>query len=215
MSGITIGLCGPAGRSARCGKTTVAGMLRDRHGFEILSFATPVYDAARAIDPIIPIRCHHPHDLAEHCIAAGHPIVVARLSQVLGWVSTDEAKDAYPEYRRLLQRVGTEAGRDIHGADAWIDLWYRRQGVAADAWRSVVAPDVRFANEAKMIHQAGGLVIMVDRPGEYDPSRAAGHASELGIPEHMIDYTLKNDGTLADLSANVDRLMRHLHEDAA
>ena len=209
MTALTIGLCGPAGRSARCGKSTVAEMLRDQHGFEILSFADPVRDMALAIDPLIPTGPSYgpspvePRPGAQHC--------VSRLSLIVSLFGWEHAKDAYPEVRRILQRVGTEGARRTLGETVWVAAWYRRQGVAADAWRNVVAPDVRFPNEAEQVRQAGGVVVMVDRPGHTD-QHAAGHASEAGIPNSLIDWALVNDGDLDDLRRKVDHLVRDLQE---
>jgi phosphomevalonate kinase len=64
--------------------------------------------------------------------------------------------------RKLLQREGTELGRNVYGKDIWIkyfDNWislYKFRGI-----ENFICTDVRFLNEFEYIKQKGGIVIRI------------------------------------------------------
>lgn len=180
MTARTIGLTG----RARSGKSTVAEILRRDHGFTVISFADTLRDMALAIDPLIPA-----------------PVLGERLASLVHWYGWEYCKDQYPEVRRFLQRLGTDAVRDHLGRDAWVDAW-RRKIEEEEADTSVAAADVRFPNEAAAVREFGE-VWLIERPGDHDPSGAAGHVSERGIPQHLVNRTICNDGPLDELAAKV------------
>lgn len=85
--------------------------------------------------------------------------------------------------------------------DLWLLLAKRRW---VEAWdhgvRTIVVPDVRFANEASAIRRAGGEVWMVYRP-ECQP--VAAHCSEDGIPLMYVDRLIVNSGSVQDMRMRV------------
>ncbi len=104
--------------------------------------------------------------------------------------------------RNLLQRYGTEAHRDIFGADFWVDALDLTHGPDD----LVVVTDVRFPNEAQAITKAGGHVVRVEGPYTGDDD----HASEQPIPDNLVDYVLDNtrrDDGMARLRRNVGQLV--------
>lgn len=104
--------------------------------------------------------------------------------------------------RNLLQRYGTEAHRDIFGADFWVDALDLTHGPDD----LVVVTDVRFPNEARAITKAGGHVVRVEGPHVGDDD----HASEQPIPDNLVDYVLDNtrrDDGMARLRRNVGQLV--------
>lgn len=103
------------------------------------------------------------------------------------------------EVRRLLQRMGTEAGRNIHGDDCWIKIAHRKVEAAPG---NVVITDVRFANEAAAIRSWGGRIVRVERPGV---GPVNGHSSE--AQDFEADDTLINDGTIEELHIAIQRLI--------
>jgi hypothetical protein len=125
---------------------------------------------------------------------------VVRLSGEVGrgW---DSAKRD-PEVRRLLQRMGTEAGRNIHGEDCWIRIAKRK---VDEAPGNVVITDVRFANEAQAIRSWGGKVIRIERP---NVGPVNGHASEALAFEP--DAVIENSGTIEELHDQVRELVRDM-----
>lgn len=106
--------------------------------------------------------------------------------------------------RQFLQRYGTEAHRDLFGADFWTDAVLPADGSRHDADVLVVS-DVRFPNEAERILDLGGEVWEVSRPG--GPDVGAGHVSEAGIPSALIDLVLLNGGTVDELRLVVRRAL--------
>lgn len=89
-----------------------------------------------------------------------------------------------PEVRKLLQELGTEQGRNVHGDDIWIRI--------AEAWMFAlyqngvshfVVPDVRFPNEVQWIQNLGGAVFrVVGRGGAFGD--AANHISETALDDY-------------------------------
>jgi hypothetical protein len=156
---------------ARSGKDTAAQALAD---YTPLAFADGVREALLALDPMCDVASTVSEDV-------GH----------VGW----ELAKGDPEIRRLLQRMGTEAGRNIHGEDCWIRL-AERKIAAIDG--NVVITDCRFENEAAAVRSWGGLVVRIDRPGT---TACNEHASER--LDFAADATITNDGTIADLHAKV------------
>lgn len=159
----------------RSGKSTLARQLVQRHGFVEKSFATPLKEAALALNPIVDYGLGNP--------AFG----VIRLATVVKRHGWEYAKDHYPEVRRTLQRLGTDVVRNRLGANVWVDL--------AGPWPQpspTVLADCRFDNEARRIRESGGIVVEVVRPGL---ETGDGHASEAGISSHLIACRVVNDGT--------------------
>ena len=106
--------------------------------------------------------------------------------------------------RHAMQTLGTEWGRDMIASNLWVNACMQ-QIVASNALVHVI-DDVRFANEAEAIRKRGGVVIEVVRLGHvYNPE----HTSEIGLPEHLVDYSITNDGT--PLSAAIHVMLRTLH----
>jgi hypothetical protein len=177
-----IGLTGPAG----AGKSqAVAQYLEDEYSYTSMAFA----------DPIL-------HMIGELFSYAG-------IAQA--WATERELKEFPTElgfsYRHLAQTLGTEWGRNILGADLWLrtaEAAIRAHGLVGEP---LVFADVRFANESAWIRARGGVVVRVQRPG-VQPVRS--HISETEAQSIEPDYTLRNDGTLADLHAQIDDLVKVL-----
>jgi hypothetical protein len=88
--------------------------------------------------------------------------------------------------RQYLQRYGTEAHRDVFGANFWVDA----VDLSHDR-KIVVVTDVRFENEAQAVADAGGVVVRVVGPPDVEEA-GDGHASEAPLPHALIDATLDN-----------------------
>jgi hypothetical protein len=164
-----IGLCG----YPRSGKDEAAKALTAL-GWKRIAFADPVRAGLLAIDPDVVTGFNS-----------------ERLSEVIARRGWDEAKK-HPEVRRLLQRYATEASRDIHGQDCWVNL--ARKQLAADSGCNYIITDVRFANEAAMIREMGGCIVMINHPGT---SRVNDHCSE-DYP-FSADCVITNNGSIEDL----------------
>jgi hypothetical protein len=142
--------------------------------------------------------------LIEHEFAAPLKRAVWNLLNDLGlngfrYVYTDK-EVIIPEIgvsaRHMMQTLGTEWGRACIHPDFWVMIARAEtQRIIANGG-SVVIDDVRFPNEAAMIHDLGGELWEIDRPGiTYD----GGHSSEGGLEYITPDRVIINDGTIAAL----------------
>ncbi len=115
--------------------------------------------------------------------------------EYFGW---DGKKDE--RGRRLLQVLGTEAGR-AYDANIWIDRLMKEAGDLG-AGTLVCVDDVRFIGEAEAIRERGGHVFrVVGRSG--DLGNNATHISESGLPDALLTDTLINDGSREALCLRV------------
>lgn len=147
-----IGLTGYAG----AGKSTVAEYLVNAHGFERVSFAAPLKKMLRTLDPII--------------------YGETRLSEIFedNFTENDIKADICygPEYRRLLQVLGTDCIRTVD-EDFWVNAALKQLDNPEGKY---AFDDVRFPNEAAVIQSLtpGGLWY-IERNAVH---AANGHASE-------------------------------------
>ena len=105
--------------------------------------------------------------------------------------------------------------RNVWRTDVWVKLSEREIVQKLVDRRHVVVPDVRFANEAELIHRLGGALIRVARPVYEERVNVSGrstfvrrpglsaqtssHESENDTLDKYIDYEYDNRGTLEKL----------------
>lgn len=77
---------------------------------------------------------------------------------------------------------------------------------------SIVIPDVRFVDEAQLIHSHGGVIWRVIRPGA-ETTAHSDHTSEQEQQRIVADVELINDGTIQELQRAVDTALRALESD--
>jgi len=98
--------------------------------------------------------------------------------------------------RKAMQTLGTEWGREL-APNLWINILESRikklHTFTPPATWHICIPDVRFANEAEMIHRLGGKVVNIVR-GELAPAEHASEAVDLSW-----DYQIENSGDINDL----------------
>jgi hypothetical protein len=179
-----IGIAGHRG----AGKNEVANAIEREHGWFQLAFADPVRTGLLAIDPVIIVE--------NSCV---------RLSELVRKIGWNEAKKIY-EVRRLHQKYATEAGRNIHGEDCWVDIAHQRilQIESVVNWGSgVLITDVRFPNELQFIRNHGIGCIYVHRPSIVDGSPELQHESET----HLADIRRGCVATIVN-----DRNVEQLHK---
>jgi hypothetical protein len=164
---------------ARAGKDEAAKVLVEEFGFVQVAFADKLRDFLYALNPYI-WRYHN--GMREYAL----------LQDVIdehGWGGYKET-DWKHEIRRLLQRLGTEGGRETLWDSIWIDA--ALTGLPEDA--KVVVSDARFFNEFDAVKARGGKVWRIDRPGV---GPISDHPSETEAPKYpRFDKFLINNGTL-------------------
>lgn len=124
--------------------------------------------------------------------------------------------------REALQKMGTEAGRDVFHKDIWvISLLNRAKG------KDVVVTDVRFQNEIEYIQGNGGIVIRVKRGEDpawfslLDKIKSETERTKFMQHEHIhksewdwvgceFNYTIANNGTIQDLGKDVERVLQFI-----
>jgi len=165
---------------ARSGKNTAAQFLVDDRGYKDIAFADVLRECVMALDPIVD--------------SSG-----LRYKQALLEFGYEESKVLFPEVRSVLQRMGTEVGRNILGENIWVEL---TMGKIMDdpAQKNWVITDCRYPNEYNAVNMAGGANVRIVRPG-YQPANE--HASERALDEHDFDAWIINDGSIEALMEEV------------
>lgn len=160
---------------ARTGKDTVADILVDKFAFTKTAFAEPIREALVRLDPNIMVGYEN------------MPLTLA-----LTMYNWEQLKKEAPEIRGLLQRFGTEIGREMMGKDIWVDRAFDKLDVTED----IVFTDVRFKNEADRIKSHGGVIWRVTRE---DTGAINKHRSETEMDDYDFDLLLRNDFDLVQL----------------
>jgi hypothetical protein len=165
----------------RVGKDTCADYLVEKYGFTKIAFADGVRDALYALNPQI-------HNGEQY-------------KDVIDFFGYEEAKDIFPDIRMLLQRLGTEVGRNILDPDLWVNLLEKRLQPNVN----YVIPDVRFENEANLVRKLDGPVLAIFRQTGFEDD----HVSEQKLPDDLIDHHIYNTSSLSDLYDYVDVVVRN------
>jgi len=180
-----VGLVGGAGT----GKSTIANYLVSAQSYREDSFAKTLKDAVSAV-----------FSWDRAMLEGATPESRAWREQTDAWWA---ARLNIPHFspRFALQHIGTELFRNSLSEDVWIASFQRR--LQASPGARIVVSDVRFANEAAAIRDAGGILIKVIRPGTV----SGNHATETQWTEIQTDHVIINDGTLSDLIDKIDTMI--------
>ena len=118
--------------------------------------------------------------------------------------------------RKLLQLLGTEAGRQIIHPNIWVNALFADFENNKSDWLSAtnskwIITDVRFPNEAQAIKDRGGILIRINRPQYLDNGlviRKDEHLSETALDDYDgFDYVIENDSdSVRDLIDKVKQL---------
>jgi len=200
-----IGLVGFIGS----GKGTVSDMLVEQHGFLKESFAGGVKDAVAVIFGWDRALLEGDTEYSRLWRETPDP----QWSEMFGY-------EVVP--RRMLQLMGTEAGRDVFHKNLWI--YNMRTRCHAD--KNYVIADVRFPNEIAEIKKLGGKIIRVKRgpePAFYELARKinAGeypmsemytqfpdvHYSEWAWIGTEVDVVINNDSDKEELAKSVNTVL--------
>jgi hypothetical protein len=132
--------------------------------------------------------------------------------------------------RELLQKVGTDAMRNIVHTNVWVNALFAdyikdvckhkcKRQTLGDPYSCTseeeclgespnwIITDVRFPNEAEAIKQIGGILIRVHRSN----MPVSHHISETALDDYKFHIDISNDGTIEDLVTNVQEVTKLLH----
>ena len=171
------------------GKTTVASVLEHEHGYVRLPFAQA---------------------LKEEAVTAVN--LAMQQSGIRGcWITLAEAEKRKEVFRTLFQWWGTDLYRNYLGrTDEWVNRLADKLD-ALDPDTPVVVDDLRFDNEWEMLEQREFTFVRVARPenerlaylrtkyAQDALERALGHESERAADTMVVDMTIANGGTEAEL----------------
>ena len=198
-----IGICGLIG----AGKDTIADYLVNIHQFRRESFANSLKEAVSSVfgwdRELLEGRTKQSREWRE---------------QPDAWWSERLGREVTPRW--VLQQWGTDVLRKGFHDDIWVASLENKLRKTTD---DVVISDCRFPNEIQAIRAAGGRVIRVIRgpAPEWWGTAAVNpdlmpqlypkvHASEWSWAADNFDRLIPNHGTLDDLYASVNDLVRDL-----
>ena len=192
------------------GKDTAADYLVNFHGYRRDSFANTLKDAV------------------SHVFGWDRTLLEGRTAEARAWREqvdlwwAERLNIPHLTPRWILQWWGTEVCRAGFHDDIWIASLENKIRKTTD---NIVISDVRFPNEIKAIHNAGGIVVRVNRgvtPHWYDIAIQANkgvesaqnfltkegiHASETAWVGGAIDHVVDNNATIDDLFAQIKDLL--------
>jgi len=181
MKPTVVGIIGNQG----AGKDAICNYLRETKGFIKVGFSDPIYELLWEMNPAIEVCSDY----------------FIRYRKAKSAFGQDGAKRHYPEIRRWLQIIGTEYGRNVFGQYCWI----RALDARIKDSPLVAIRDVRFENEIDYIRARGGFIVHVE--SNRAPERDTSHDSEKLVFADHADYTVQNNGTLAELYRQLDLVL--------
>ena len=198
-----IGLVGFIGS----GKNTVGDVLADKYSFKKFAFADILKDTVSVMFGWRRELLEGDTDESREFREKVDPFWSARFDE-----------DVTP--RMILQKMGTEAGRDVFHEDFWVHALEKR----IQNEKNVVITDVRFPNEVKFIRDSGGFIVRVVRGpdpvwyqtaydhnvnGKYNmySNYPNVHVSEWAWIGTQFDYEINNDGSKVQLEAMAKHML--------
>jgi hypothetical protein len=166
---------------AQTGKDTIANHLVNKYGFTRVAFADPIREAVYKLDPKVRL-------------SESTGVSIKHAVDSMGW---ENVKVLSSDARELLQRMGTEVGREIFGENFWVDQAMRK----ALEYDKVVITDVRYPNELEAILGHSGTVWRVIKD---DTGAVNRHPSETALDSYQFEYMIFNNDTIESLYESVD-----------
>lgn len=179
-----VGVTGYAG----AGKDEFAKSLALRGNYHVMGMSDALLEMAQILDPLLVDKDEGIFYFSVAVSAYGYT----------------EAKRKFPAIREFLQKLGTEAVREVIGTDSWTRAAERIFVPLLGEGRNVAITGIRFENEYHMIKRYGGKVVKVVRPGV---EASNGHTSDTSVDQLMCDKVIFNNGTLDDLAQQAQRFL--------
>ena len=173
---------------ARSGKDAAAEALK-YYGVERRAFADKLREFLYRLNPVVETGHERLYDFDKRHI---------RLTEVIDEHGWDGYKQTHwgDEIRQLLQRLGTECGRQVISDDIWVNLALK----GMESTKDYVITDVRFPNEAQAIVDFGGEIWRIRRPGV---TAVNAHPSETSLDYWAFDKYIDNKGTLEEFQTKI------------
>lgn len=195
QSSIIIGLTG----HKQVGKDTIADYLCRTFGFKKLAFANPLKNAAREVFGFSDAQLYG--DQKEVI----DPFWNVTPREVLQVVGTDLFRLTLPQF---IPQIGNQ-------------IWTRtlerqlQQERLQNPRQSFVVTDVRYPNEAEVVHRFGGILMRVERPDltsglTLGGQSFAAHLSETAMNNEPSDLLIRNNGSIDQLFVNVNFIVESM-----
>jgi hypothetical protein len=108
--------------------------------------------------------------------------------------------------RKLLQLLGTEAGRQVIHNNIWVNALFADYDTSSNYDSNWIITDVRFPNECQAIKDRGGIVIKINR----DSDVVDNHSSETALDNYDgFDFVVDNNGSIDDLTNNLIKIINN------
>jgi hypothetical protein len=107
-----------------------------------------------------------------------------------------------PDYRWLLQTLGTEAMRNGLHENVWVNALY-----ADYTNQNWIITDMRFPNEFDAVKSRNGITIRVNRDDQTKAVDVNAHSSENALDNHEFDHVINNTGSMSDLITKVREIL--------
>lgn len=176
------------------GKDTAASFLQDK-GWKIIECSDALKRSLLALNPIVCMNLRKQITNGVHTMTQV-PMFFHEFFHEHCHRNWSAAKKN-PEVRRLLQHLGTEAGRDIHGEDCWIKKITEKVDFFIEDKHVITG--VRFQNEIDAITHRGGLMIWLDR----ESSKPLPHQADNTAWVREQCLVVDNNGTVEDLETKI------------
>ena len=163
------------------GKTSAANYLIARHGFTRISFADPLKCMLLELGV-----------LRENLWGDQKEVPL----KILGNQTA----------RHAMQTLGTEWGRQMISGDLWINAWEKKVEACSTP---VDVDDLRFLNEACIIHFLKGIIFLITRPGIEGEDK---HLSEVEISRLPCNGKLINRGSLKEFEAGLGEWLEKIEQ---
>ena len=175
---------------ARAGKDTAAEVAVEEFGYERFAFADKLRECLYVLNPVVGVT---------HIESTGsdEPVLLQEVIDLYGW---DNYKETIygDEIRRLLQRFGTEVGRELLSDTIWVDEVDKHSGPLA-------ITDCRFDNEYDKLDCRNTIFIRINRAGI---TAVNAHKSENDFSDREVDYVVDNDGTVDEFKDKIRNILR-------
>jgi hypothetical protein len=198
------------GGEYRAGKDAVADILVSDYGWFKMGMSDALHYALLTLNPWIFVEYNVLRlDKPDSYLYGGRHYRYEELNAYLGYVEMKKI----PEVRQILQRMGTEVGREMFGENVWVDLLLRNiENLKREfAYPGIVVTGVRYRNEIAALHKIKARTAYVERPGLEKPQDASvAHSSENSLSKYDFTTTILNGGSLEDLKGTVGRFVEWL-----
>ena len=181
---VVIGILG----KKRHGKDTISNHIIKKYKYQSMAFASPLKEACRTLFGFNDEQLYG--DDKE--VIDNHWKITPR--DAFQFVGTDLI-------RHQMKNICPDIGENF-----WVECTKKRilDELTKNPKTNIVLTDVRFPNEANLVHEFGGIVIKVERP---DIKSSDEHISEKGIDDiKQFDHKIINDSTIDELNKKVDAI---------